>query len=213
MSGPLKVNSRSQWADLNPVLMAGEPGLESDTQNLKIGNGLTPWSKLPYHGCPGYWGSFWDLTSQTAAAINTAYAINLRSVDTGSRGVRIVSNSRITVDYPGVYSFTFSVQLQNTDTQIHDVNIWLRKNDSGSSGDLPASDSRFSIQSSHGGTPGHLIGTVNFVLPLVATDYIELMWATTNTAVSILAEAAQTTPLAHPSIPGIICTVVQVASA
>lgn len=213
MSGPFKVNTRSQWAALNPVLMAGEPGLESDTQNLKIGNGLTPWSKLPYHGCPGYWGSFWDLTSQTAAAINTPYVISLRSVDTASRGVRIVSNSRITVDYPGVYSFTFSAQLQNTDEQIHDVNIWLRKNDSGSSGDVPASDSRFSVPSSHGGIPGHLIGTVNFVLSLVATDYIELMWATSNTAVAIHAEAAQTTPLAHPSIPGIICTVVQVASA
>jgi len=110
MSGPFKVNTRSQWAALNPVLMAGEPGLESDTQNLKIGNGLTPWSKLPYHGCPGYWGSFWDTTSQVAAAINTAYPIFLRQVDLTSRGVRIVSDSRITVDHPGIYSFTFSIQ-------------------------------------------------------------------------------------------------------
>lgn len=213
MSGPFKVNTRIQWATLNPVLMAGEPGLESDTQNLKIGNGLSPWSRLPYHGCPGYWGSFWDLTSQTAAAINTPYAISLRSVDTASRGVRVASNTRITVDYPGVYSFTFSAQLQNTDEQIHDVDIWLRKNDSGSSGDLPASDSRFSVSSSHGGIPGHLIGTVNFVLPLAANDYIELMWATSDTDITIHAEPAQSTPLAHPSIPGIICTVVQVASA
>ena len=93
------------------------------------------------------------------------------------------------------------------------MDIWLRKNDSGSSGDVAASDSRFSIPSSHGGTPGHLIGTVNFVLPLVANDYLELKWATSSTQISILAEAAQTSPLAHPSIPGIICTVVQVASA
>ena len=75
----------------------------------------------------------------------------------------------------------------------------MRKNDSGSSGDIPASDSRFRIISSHGGIAGNVIGAVNFVLPLVANDYIH-------------AEEAETSP-PHPSIPGIICTVVQVASA
>lgn len=213
MSGPLKINTRSQWSALNPVLMAGEPGVESNTKNVKIGDGLTAWNGLPYFSSPGYWGSFWDETTQTAAAANTPYAINLRSVDLANRGVKIVSNTRITVDHPGVYSITFSIQFTNADTQIHDANVWLRKNDSGSSGDVPASDSRFSITSSHGGVNGNVIGTVNFVLPLIANDYLELMWATSSTQVSILAEAAQTSPLAHPSIPGIICTVVQVASA
>ena len=212
MSGPFKVNTRSQWSALNPVLLAGEPGLESNTQNLKIGDGLTPWNKLPYHGCPGYWGSFWDETSQVAAAIDTAYPILLRKVDLSNRGVKIISDSRITVDHPGIYSFTFSIQFSNNDAQIHDVNVWLRKNDSGSSGDVPASDSKFSIISSHGGVDGNVIGTVNFVLGLVAGDYIELMWMTSNVAAYIHAEGASASP-AHPSIPGIICTVVQVASA
>lgn len=213
MSGPLKINTRSQWSALNPVLMAGEPGVEKETENLKIGDGRTAWNKLPYHGCPGYWGSFWDEITQTAAAANTPYAIKLRSVDLANRGVKIVSDTRITVDHPGIYSLTYSVQFTNSDSQIHDANIWLRKNDSGSSGDVPASDSRFSITSSHGGVNGNVIGAVNYVLPLVATDYLELMWATSNTAVTILAEAAQTSPFTHPSIPGIICTMVQVASA
>lgn len=212
MSGPFKVNTRSQWSALNPVLLAGEPGLESNTQNLKIGDGLTPWNKLPYHGCPGYWGSFWDETSQVAAAIDTAYPILLRKVDLSNRGVKIISDSRITVDHPGIYSFTFSIQFSNSDAQIHDVNVWLRKNDSGSSGDVAASDSKFSIISSHGGVDGNVIGTVNFVLGLVAGDYIELMWMTSNVAAYINADPASASP-AHPSIPGIICTVVQVASA
>jgi hypothetical protein len=167
---------------------------------------------LPYHGCPGYWGSFWDETSQVAAAIDTAYPILLRKVDLANRGVKIISDSRITVDHPGIYSFTFSIQFSNSDAQIHDVNVWLRKNDSGSSGDVAASDSKFSIISSHGGVDGNVIGTVNFVLGLVAGDYIELMWMTSNVAAYIHAEGASASP-AHPSIPGIICTVVQVASA
>ena len=209
----MKINPRSQWAALNPVLIAGEPGVEEHVGNVKIGDGKTPWNGLPYFAAPGYWGSFWDETTQTAAAINTAYAIKLRSVDLSNHGVRIVSDSRMVFDNPGVYSITFSIQFTNSDTQIHDVNVWLRKNDSGSNGDVPASDSRFSITGSHGGVNGNVIGTVNFVLGLVAGDYLELMWATSNTGVSILAEPAQTSPLAHPSIPGIICTAVQVASA
>ena len=209
MSSPFKINTRSQWATLNPVLMAGEPGLESDTSNLKIGNGRSPWSSLPYHGCPGYWGSFWDGTSQVAALANTAYAIKLRQTDAASRGIRIISNERITVDHAGVYSLTFSIQFSNTDNSIHDTNIWLRKNGV----DVPASDSRFSVIARHGSVDGNVIGCVNFVLGLATNDYLELMWATSNVAAYIHAEAAQTSPFAHPSIPGIICTVVQVASA
>ena len=209
MSGPFKANTRSQWSATNPVLLAGEPGLESDTENLKIGDGRTAWSCLPYFGNPGYWGSFWDETSQVAALANTAYPIKLRQIDTASRDIKIISNERITFDHPGIYSITFSIQFSNTDSSIHDINVWLRKNGT----NVSATDSRFSITERHGSVDGNVIGTVNFVLGLTTNDYLELIWATSNVAAYIHAEAAQTSPFAHPSIPGIICTVVQVASA
>ena len=212
MSSPIKVNTRAAWAAQNPRLLFGELGQDKDTGNLKIGNGRQLWNDLPYHGCPGYWGSFWDGTSQVAAAINTAYAIKLRQADAASRAVRIISNERITVDHAGIYSLTFSIQFSNTDNSIPDINVWLRKNNEGSAGDVPASDSRFSIIARHGNIDGNVIGCVNFVLGLAANDYIELMWMTSNVAAYIHAEPAETSP-AHPSIPGIICTVVQVASA
>jgi hypothetical protein len=212
MNAISKTNKRAGWASLNPVLLAGEHGLESDTGNLKIGDGRTPWAQLPYTGCPGYWGSFYDRTSQVAVA-NTPTSILLRSTDQASRGIKVESNSRITVDHSGIYSFTFSIQFSNTSNDIHDVNVWLRKNDSGATGDVPDSDSRFSIISSHGGVAGNVIGCVNFVLTLTTDDYIELIWATANAAAYIHAEPADTSPFAHPSIPGIICTVVQVAAA
>jgi hypothetical protein len=212
MSGPFKVNTRSQWTALNPVLMAGEPGVESDTKNLKIGDGRTTWNTLPYFSSPSNWASFWDTASQTATA-NTPTSILLRKNDLDNRGINVISNSRITVDHPGIYSFTFSIQFSNTDNSIHDVNVWLRKNDSGASGDVADSDSRFSIIARRGGIDGNVIGTVNFILKLAAADYIELIWATSNAAAYIHAEAAATSPFAHPGIPSIICTVVQVASA
>jgi len=212
MSSVFKVNSRASWAALNPVLLPGEAAIETQTNNLKIGDGVSTWSRLPYFSAPAYWGSFWDETSQTATA-NTPTSIYLRQRDTGSRGIRVVSGTQITFDHAGVYSITFSIQFSNTDNSIHDINVWLRKNNEGSAGNVPASDSRFSIIAKHGNVDGNVIGCVNFVLPVVAGDYLELIWATANVAAYIHAEAAATSPFAHPSIPGVICTVVQVASA
>jgi hypothetical protein len=212
MSSVFKVNTRANWAALNPVLLPGEAAIETQTNNLKIGDGVSTWSRLPYFSAPGYWGSFWDSTSQTATA-NTPTSIYLRQRDTGSRGIRVVSGTQITFDHAGVYSITFSIQFSNTDNSIHDINVWLRKNNEGSAGNVPASDSRFSIIARHGNVDGNVIGCVNFVLPVVAGDYLELIWATSNVAAYIHAEAAATSPYAHPSIPGVICTVVQVASA
>lgn len=38
----------SRWTEANPVLAEGEPGFESDTGKLKIGNGIDAWNLLPY---------------------------------------------------------------------------------------------------------------------------------------------------------------------
>lgn len=39
----------AQWSSANPVLAAGEPGFETDTGVLKIGDGSTAWSSLPVY--------------------------------------------------------------------------------------------------------------------------------------------------------------------
>ena len=157
------------------------------------------------------WGSFYDTTDQVAASANTAYPISINSTDPDSRGISIASGSRITFARSGVYTITYSVQFVNTASQIHDINIWLRKNDSGTSGDVEASASRFSIINSHGGIDGHVIGCVNYMLKLTANDYLELMWSTTNVNASIQSLPASESGPAHPSIPGIILTAAQVA--
>jgi hypothetical protein len=126
-----------------------------------------------------------------------------------NNGVSVVSGSRVTFAYAGVYSLTFSIQFSNGDTQIHDANVWLRKNDSGSTGDVPDTDSKFSIIASHGGVHGNVIGTVNFVLPLTAGDFIELVWTTTSTQVTLESIAAGTSPTS-PRVPSVVFTATQV---
>lgn len=38
----------AHWTAVNPILAEGEEALEMDTQQYKVGDGLTPWNDLPY---------------------------------------------------------------------------------------------------------------------------------------------------------------------
>ncbi|MEE2522633.1 hypothetical protein V1639_10715 [Pseudarthrobacter sp. J75] len=44
----LRRGPAAQWAEVNPVLGQGEPGVESDTGKLKLGDGVTAWAALAY---------------------------------------------------------------------------------------------------------------------------------------------------------------------
>lgn len=44
----IRRDNKAKWADLNPILAAGEMGFEIDNNRLKIGNGITAWNSLPY---------------------------------------------------------------------------------------------------------------------------------------------------------------------
>jgi hypothetical protein len=41
------------WTSADPILAEGELGIEKDTDQFKIGNGLDSWSDLPYGGIIG----------------------------------------------------------------------------------------------------------------------------------------------------------------
>lgn len=161
---------------------------------------VIPYSAAAFTDSTPY-GAFQDSTDQTAASTTAAYAITFNTTDY-SHGISVVSNSRITAKSYGIYNVQFSFQFANTDTQIQDVDIWFRKNGT----DIANSNSRFSIPNSHGGVDGHLIAAMNFWVEMAANDYIEIMWRTTSTAVSIQQIPAQTSPT-RPATPSAIVTV------
>jgi hypothetical protein len=45
----LRRDLSQNWNYNDPVLMSGEPGYEMDSRKLKLGDGQTPWSQLPYY--------------------------------------------------------------------------------------------------------------------------------------------------------------------
>lgn len=108
----------------------------------------------------------------------------------------------IRVQQPGIYNYQFSVQLKNTDTQIHSAWIWLRVNNV----DVLGTGSKFDVISSHGGTPGYVIAACNFFVELEANDTVEMWAASSNTAVTFDAAAAQTSPFPMPAIPSVVAT-------
>ena len=207
-----RVATRANWAARNPILLPGEIGFESDTGNQKIGNGVEGWNKLHYYGSPGHWGEFSSNANQSAIA-DTPTEVTFTNTDPNGDGVRIELNSRITVNNPGVYVFEFNLQLSNADTQIHDAHFWLRKNNSGSAGDVALTTTAVSVIESHGGVPGNNNLLIDHTLVLQKEDYIELIWAPSDANVTLKADAAITSPYTRPSRPSVVLNVFQVAAA
>jgi hypothetical protein len=115
--------------------------------------------------------------------------------------------SKITADYAGLYNLQFSLQFVNTDTQIHDTDVWFRKNGT----NIANSNSRFSIPNSHGGIDGHLIAALNFFLDMDPGDFVEIMWHTDDVQVLIEQLPAATSPT-RPVTPSAIVTMSYVSS-
>jgi hypothetical protein len=151
----------------------------------------------------GYWGSFWDTTTQTIGTINTPQAITLNTADVANNGISIVSSSRITFANAGVYSLTFSLQFTNTSTANGSTQIWLRKNGT----NLADTNSHYDVPDKQGSAYSSEVFTVNFVLNLAASDYIQVYWQTVTTSVQLETLAASG---GYPRTPSIIFTATQV---
>ena len=146
-------------------------------------------------------GAFQDSTDQTAASTTAAYAVTFNTTDF-SNGVTIASNSRITVADAGIWNLQFSIQFKNTSNDGQDVDIWFRKNGT----NIDNSNSRFHLsQRKSAGDPSHLIAAMNFFVSMDSADYIEIMWRTTSTAVSLEHFSTSTSPT-RPAVPSAIVT-------
>lgn len=151
------------------------------------------------------YGAFQDSTDQSATTTVDAYAMKFGTTDF-SNGVTVSNNSRINVKSPGIYNLQFSAQFVNANSQIEDIDIWFRKNGT----NIANSNSRYSVPNKHGSINGHLIAALNFYVDLVANDYVEIMWATTNISVTLEQLPTQTSPT-RPATPSVIATMTMVS--
>lgn len=113
----LRNDTATNWATNNPILGAGELGIENDTNKFKFGDGVTPWNLLPYvvgaslGGYEGTTGMFapdnrepravsdyaflitdamgMDMSANRAFALVTGLGVACRSAAAGSTQYRI----------------------------------------------------------------------------------------------------------------------------
>ena len=146
-----------------------------------------------------YYGEFTKTNSQTPLLINTAYPLLFTNTELSS-GVSIgTTTSEIYVTQAGLYNIAASVQITSTNSAQKSVWVWLRKN---GTTDFPNSARIASITLNN----GYLVVTLNEVASLLAGDFIEVMYASDNTNVSIATVAA--TAFA-PAAPAVILAVTQ----
>ena len=134
----------------------------------------------------GYQGTYSVSPSQTVA----------------STTITGISKSKITVAQDGLYNVQFSAQFANTDTKLHDVDVWFKKNDV----TIEESNTSVTITASHAGGDGHMCLTINLFVELLANDYVEIVWHTNDPAVYIEYIPAAVAPV-RPAAPSVITTV------
>jgi hypothetical protein len=153
-----------------------------------------------YEPNPINYGQFFDSTTQTAAAINTAYPITFNS-SSSAYGVYVdpASTSHIKVTRPAIYNMQFSIQLDKTSGGAGLFWVWGRINGN----NIANSASQVRIQNNN----GEIFVAANLFVSMSNGDYFELMWAVNDTTVQLQATAAAGVV---PAIPSVILTMTQV---
>ena len=154
------------------------------------------------------YGSFID-TSTVAAVANVSAPVLLNGVNTNSSQVYIgTPTSRIYITNAGVYNYQYSLQITNSAAQIHTITVWIRQNGV----DVVSSGSEVDLAVKRGSVNSATILTVNYLIPVQAGDYIELIYVADDAAVSLTTIPASVVAPIHPASPAAIITVTFVSA-
>jgi hypothetical protein len=147
-------------------------------------------------------GKFFSTTDQTAASVNTAYALEFENTYLGEAiSVEGTPKTRITPIYSGVYNFELSIELTSTNASSKELSFWVRRD-----GVDVATTARQHVVAGSGGVDDF---EYSFTIDVQAGQYIELMWATDDTTIVIDSQPAVSP---RPAIPSTLVTVIFVSA-
>jgi len=145
---------------------------------------------------------FFSTTDQTASVVDTAYALQFENTYLGEAiSITGTPKTRITPLYSGVYNFELSVELTSSNANSKELSFWVRR-----SGVDIANTGRMHVVAGSGGVDDF---EYSFTMDLTAGQYIELMWATDDTGITIDYQAAASP---RPAVPSTLLTVVFVSA-
>lgn len=129
-----------------------------------------------------YYGVFAKTTSQSPAVVNTAYALTFDSLQIGNGVVIGTPTSRIVVPQSGLYNFAAVLQFTSSSASQKSIWVWFRKN-----GVDIANSAKITTTALNG---GYVTQSRSLPISLNANDYVEIMFASDDTAVSVSTVAA-----------------------
>lgn len=138
-----------------------------------------------------FYGDFSKTIDQSPTVINTAEAITFNVTESSNGISRGTPDSRIVAANAGLYSFAFSAQLISGNASSKNIFIWFRKNGV----DIPNSTKAVTLAANSQYFP---IAKTDFY-SLLAGDYIEAYWASSDIAVTLKAIAASGFAPASPA--------------
>lgn len=183
---------------------AGAPWLYDDSTGDIVGVKDPDGSEFFFSRAANY-GVFYDLSDQSDG-VNTPNAIQF---DTPAlqEGITMVDATKITFARGGKFKFTLTAQIENSDSKAHEFYLWGRLNGT----DIPNTLTRVTVPSSHGGVNGAVVLERSYFGVLAVGQYIQVMWMSDNSAITLQYTAAQAGPPALPATPSVSLIVHEVA--
>jgi hypothetical protein len=121
----LRRDTAANWTSSNPILAAGEPGLETDTGKVKYGDGVTRWNLIEHTGGD----TLTDDRAVTVTVGNTAYFAIVNRANNDSDGVEA---SGVAYDSQGNMITLHVSEVYNNDTDDNtDILIISKFDDTG----------------------------------------------------------------------------------
>ena len=169
-------------------------------QNLYYYEG-TNWIAFAGGSGAGSYAEFFDTSQQTVASINTAYPITWNGTDvTDSVSLNVSDTAKMEFTYAGIYHVDMSATIHSTSASSKDVWIWPRING------VDVANSSSMVNSLDTNNHRQTINRSG-LFTIASGDYLQWMWATTDTNLDLHGTAASAF---GPAVPSATVTIVQV---
>ena len=181
-----------------PLATTQTYGVMQVGSGLSVTNGIVSATGTGTGGDVGYFYS--NLTQTNLLPINTVTLSNT----TLSQGITLVAGSQLTVSKTANYALQVTIQFAKSTSAGTAATgfFWLRKNG------LDVADSATDVITTSAGAG--VVLAVNYTLPLLANDYLEMVWSANTANAELISIPIQPGPPAIPAAPSVRMTLLQV---
>ena len=216
----LRRDTTAGWASTGAILAVGEPGVNVDSGQMKIGDGVHTWNSLPFMGSTGPTGTTGP-QGPIAVGTNAASSYGFSSNIVLSPGVQTVfrydqtyveygtylsgsPHTRLTVVDGGIYELITSIQFGNSGGTDALVLTWIRVNGV----QVDSTNGAFAVPAN---TNLASLISVPYLLTMSAGQYIEVIAYTGSDGVTAVGFNANTESSSSPAGPSIAVNLKKVA--